>query len=87
MNQAERLLLGWLLGAAGGATVALAAFVWRLWQRARWVRHSPQGWLFGWTRIPGEWFILHLGPGFLEWGTLSPAARLIAKIRYVHPRP
>lgn len=32
----------------------------------RWVRHRPRGWIFGWTRYPG-WFLLHLGPGFLEW--------------------
>lgn len=33
---------------------------------ARWVRHAPVGWLFGWTRMPGC-FCLHCGPGFLEW--------------------
>lgn len=36
----------------------------------RWGSHYPKGWLFGWTRMGGV-FLLHLGPGYLEWGLMD----------------
>lgn len=40
-------------------------------RRPVWRRHEPPGFLVGYIHIPG-WFILHLGPGYLEWGHWDP---------------
>lgn len=81
-----RALAGLLIGCLMGVATAYVQHYWRL---ARWHRHEPPGFLIGWLRADG-FFILHLGPGYLEWGSLAHSIRKPEpkqeQLTYLRPR-
>lgn len=86
MNPLARALLGGLLSSVAAVLIGLLVGTWH---RAKWRKHEPPGFLIGWLHADG-FFILHLGPGYLEWGSLFDSIQKLElppkQIEYLRPR-